>query len=148
MADYEKINWKNGREGGTATSAANFGHMEDGIDAATKAAAEAKSTADGKAADGHQHEAQDITDSSAFSRGLIRTEDAAGARAHLQAAAADAIPDVSGFVTQSDIDSAVEGLASTGDIPDVSGLASQSALEALESRIAALESADDGDGGE
>lgn len=120
MADYEKINWRNGEEGGTPTSAANFRHMDHGIATAQSAADAAQRTADGKA------------DPSA-------------------------IPDVSGFVTQSAIDSAVEGLASSSDIPDVSGkadkseipdvsaLASQSALDVLASRVAALETADSGE---
>ncbi|MGP9619846.1 hypothetical protein [Corynebacterium sp. AOP34-BR1-29] len=49
------------------------------------------------------------------------------------------IPDVSGFVTQADVDSAVDGLASSADIPDVSGLATQASVDALAERLDALE---------
>ncbi|WP_312979497.1 hypothetical protein [Corynebacterium sp.] len=95
---------------------------------------------------GHQHEAMDISDSSAFSRGLIRTQDAAGARAHLQAAAASDIPDVSNLATKDEIPEVpdVSGKADKSEIPDVSGLASQSALDELAARVTALESGSGG----
>lgn len=114
MADYEKINWQNGEAGGTPTSAENFNRMDDGI-------AAAQSTAD--AAQSAAAEAQRTAEGKADP---------------------SAIPDVSGFVTQSAIDSAVSGLAASGDIPDVSGLASQADLDAAVARIAAIEDAASG----
>ncbi|MDN6706376.1 hypothetical protein [Corynebacterium glyciniphilum] len=54
-------------------------------------------------------------------------------------------PDLSSYVTESALNSALEDKADSSAIPDVSGLASESALEALESRIAALESTGDGE---
>lgn len=159
---YNRVNWENGEEGGTPTSADNFNTMDRGIadahdrldrkpdhsdipdapdlsDYVTQE--DVDESVQGKADREHQHEAQDISDSSAFSRGLIRTQDAAGARAHLQAAAASDIPDVSDLATQEYVDNAVGQI----DVPDVSGLASQADLEALEARIAALESAGTGE---
>lgn len=55
------------------------------------------------------------------------------------------VPDVSGFVTQADINSAVSGLAKETDIPevpDISGLTTR--IDGLESRLDALEAASDG----
>lgn len=102
MADYEKINWQNGEAGGTPTSAENFNRMDDGI-------ATAQSTAD--AAQSAAAEAQRTAEGKADP---------------------SAIPDVSGFVTQSAIDSAVSGLASQAD------------LDAAVARIAAIVNAGDG----
>ncbi|MGO1711590.1 hypothetical protein [Corynebacterium variabile] len=68
------------------------------------------------------------------------TADAAQRTADSKADPGD-IPDVTGFVTQADIDSAVDGLAAAGDIPDVSGLATQTDLDAALARIAAIENA-------
>ncbi|MCJ7859272.1 hypothetical protein [Corynebacterium kalidii] len=114
MADYEKINWQNGEAGGTPTSAENFNRMDDGIATAQSTADAAQSAADA---------AQRTADSKADPGD---------------------IPDVTGFVTQADIDSAVEGLAAASDIPDVSGLATQSDLDAALARIAVLEDAGNG----
>lgn len=104
---YDRVNWKNGEEGGTPTSADNFNAMDRGI-------ADAHDRLDRKP------DHSDIPDA----------------------------PDLSGYVTTSELTEALEDKADSSDIPDVSGLASQSDLEALESRIAALEADDSGDGGE
>lgn len=116
---YDRVNWANGEEGGTPTSADNFNTMDRGI-------ADAHDRLDQKP------DHSDIPDA----------------------------PDLSGYVTESDLSSALESKADSSDIPDVSGkadkseipdvsgLASQSDLDALESRIAALEPDDSGDDGE
>lgn len=101
---YDRVNWENGEEGGTPTSADNFNTMDRGI-------ADAHDRLDRKP------DHSDIPDA----------------------------PDLSGYVTESALNSALEDKADSSDIPDVSGLASESALGALESRIAALESADGGE---
>lgn len=104
---YDRVNWANGEEGGTPTSAENFNTMDRGI-------ADAHDRLDRKP------DHSDIPDA----------------------------PDLSGYVTTSKLTEALEDKADSSDLPDVSGLASQSDLEALESRIAALEADDSGDGGE
>lgn len=112
---YDRVNWANGEEGGTPTSAENFNTMDRGI-------ADAHDRLDRKP------DHSDIPD----------------------------VPDLSGYVTESALNTALESKADSSDIPDisdkadrseipdVSGLASQSALDAMESRVAALEAANSG----
>lgn len=103
---YDKQEWRN-KDKSTPLSASRLLHIEDGIKGAHDAVEnlpepsnEAPSWGDvtdkpsSFTPEDHTHEAADISDSSAFSRGLIRTSDAAGARAHLKAAAASDIPTV------------------------------------------------------
>ncbi|MGN0095040.1 MAG: hypothetical protein ACI38U_03150 [Corynebacterium sp.] len=143
MADYEKINWKNGEEGGTPTSAANFGHMEDGIDAATKAATAAQRTADSALTSDSELDMTKIGETTAHSRDVMRSDSAAKTRQIIGAGTSSLTIGTTGSTAAAgDHKHSYNDLTDKPTIPSTDGLASQSALEALESRIAALESAD------
>lgn len=112
---YNRVNWANGEEGGTPTSAANFNTMDRGI-------ADAHDRLDRKPDHSDIPDAPDLSGyvtTSALTESLEDKADSSD------------IPDVSDKADRS-------------ELPDVSGLASQADLEALESRIAALEPGDGG----
>ncbi|WP_291478497.1 hypothetical protein [Corynebacterium sp.] len=149
MADYEKINWRNGEEGGTPTSAANFNHMDDGIATAAQAAADAQSAAAAAQSAASRALTPDSTldmtkigETTGYSRDLMRVESAAAARTHLGAGTSSLTIGTTGNTAAAgNHKHSYNDLEDRPTIPDVSGLVSQEDFDALAARVAALEAA-------
>lgn len=110
---YTKQTWNND-DPETPLSGSRLGHIEDGIASADSTATSAKATAEAAAPGDHKHDAADVT-SGTF--------------------AAARIP----AVAQSKVTGLSDALDAKADDADVTAKADQSALDALEARVAALE---------